>query len=382
MQQMNRLLNIMFLAFTLIYLTTSAIASTERTVGKVSEDQAEPAKKTLRQIQHLIKNKESERAWKFFTRRYIREKMGNSGFEGFKKTIETEALTKTGFLDLQADSVVKEGEVFILKGESKGKLWDIYFLNEDGQLKIDDLAALVSNWKKNLLPTIQKHVTEHFDIYYFKDSTAERELAQIAEEKESGFREISGFLGTKFDIRICMVLFEDGQTKYKATGHRGMGWGFDNTIVEIYNEKQKMDSYHETIHILMDTFGRPPALLSEGFAVYVSKYLSRSDSAKVSATGAELYNRARVLKNKGQLINLPKLLTYRDISRGDAYAEAGAFVKFLIDTHDKDKFLQAYKSLENSRDKKIQEKNIKILQQIYGKSLVELEREWESSFLK
>jgi hypothetical protein len=179
-----------------------------------------------------------------------------------------------------------------------------------------------------------------------------------------------------------MVLFEDGQTKYKATGHRGLGWGFDNTIVEIYNEKQKMDPYHETVHILMDTFGQPPALLDEGFAVYMSDYLSRSDSAKATSIGAWFYNSSKELKNKDQLIDLQKLLTYRDVSRGDVYAEAGSFVGFLIDTYGKDKFLQTYKSLENSRDKKIQENNIILLQQIYGESLTELEKKWESHFLK
>lgn len=82
------------------------------------------------------------------------------------------------------------------------------------------------------------------------------------------------------------------------------------------------------------------------------------------------------------MIELQKLLTYRDISRGDVYSEVGAFVGFLIDTYGKDKFIQAYKSLENSRDKKIHKKNITILQQLYRKSLAELEKEWESSFLR
>ena len=42
-----------------------------------------------------------------------------------------------------------------------------------------------------------------------------------------------------------------------------------NTIVEIYNKAQKLDPYHETVHVLMRSFGSPPALFNEGFAVYM-----------------------------------------------------------------------------------------------------------------
>ncbi|GAG39452.1 unnamed protein product, partial [marine sediment metagenome] len=63
-----------------------------------------------------------------------------------------------------------------------------------------------------------------------------------------------------------------------------------------------------------------------------------------------------------------------------AYPEAASFVKFLIDKYGKDKFLKAYKTLRNSDDKSVQQKNIRGLKQIYGKTLTELEKEWENTF--
>ena len=118
---------------------------------------------------------------------------------------------------------------------------------------------------------MEKHSTEHFDIYYFKNSTAEKQIDQIADEKEKGYKEICQFLEKDTDIRIRMIFFEDDVSKQNATGHQGAGWAFGNTIVEIYNEEQKLDPYHETTHILMNPFGRPPALFNEGFAVYMSR---------------------------------------------------------------------------------------------------------------
>jgi len=64
-----------------------------------------------------------------------------------------------------------------------------------------------------------------------------------------------------------------------------------------------------------------------------------------------------------------------------AYPEAASFVKYLIDTYGKDKFLQAYYQLLNSGSKQVQEKNIEKLTNIYGKSLNELKKQWEDVFL-
>jgi hypothetical protein len=234
---------------------------------------------------------------------------------------------------------------------------------------------------------MEKRITKHFDIYYMKDSTAARDIDRIAKEKDKGFQEICTFLDAESDVRIRMVLFEDGRTKHAETGHQGRGWAYGNTIVEVYNEWEQLDPYHETTHVLMRTFGSPPALFNEGFAVYMSERLGAHALDDLSGGKATIYERVRELKSKGEWIELEELITYNEIGSHEsrppvAYAEAASFVKFLIDEYGKDKFLQTYKKLKNSNNKIIHWTNKRTLQKIYGKSLSELKQEWERTFTK
>jgi len=99
-----------------------------------------------------------------------------------------------------------------------------------------------------------------------------------------------------------------------------------------------------------------------------------------------IYQRAKELKKNNEWINLEELITYPEIGSSQSrppvsYAEAASFVKFLIETYGKDKFLQIYKALQNSDVKSIQRQNIKTLEEICGRSLKKLEQEWIKRFL-
>ena len=165
------------------------------------------------------------------------------------------------------------------------------------------------------------------------------------------------------------------------------GWAFGNTVVEVYNEKQKLDPYHETTHVLMRRYGSPPALFNEGLAVYMSERLGAHALDAMGGGESSIRERVGELNSKGELIELEELLTYNEIGSGKtnppvAYPEAASFVKFLIDTYDKDKFLKAYRTLRNSSDKAVQQQNVKALKTIYGKSLDELKTEWKKTFIR
>jgi hypothetical protein len=258
----------------------------------------------------------------------------------------------------------------------------IHFVQEGGQWKIYEGQMDTSNWEDRVLPKMEKRSATHFDVYYFKDSAAAREIDRIAKQKDSGFEQICQFLGKDSDVRIRLVLFEDGQTKQQVTGHQGGGWAYGHTIVEIYNEKEKQDPYHETTHILMGPFGGPPALFNEGFAVYMSERLGTRAMEGFGGGQATIHQRAKALKDKGEWIELRELLGYTEIGPAQsrpqiAYPEAASFVKFLIDTCGKDKFLQAYRTLRNSSDKGIQQGNVRNLEQICDRTLGTLQQEWE-----
>jgi hypothetical protein len=107
----------------------------------------------------------------------------------------------------------------------------------------------------------------------------------------------------------------------------------------------------------------------------------------LSGGDLSLYQRAKQIKEQGKWIPLAELITYTDIGPAESqpsisYAEAGAFAKFLIDTFGRDKFFQAYRQLKNSDDKAVQQENVKKFEQIYSKSLTELERQWITAFSK
>ncbi len=137
----------------------------------------------------------------------------------------------------------------------------------------------------------------------------------------------------------------------------------------------------------MGSFGHPPALFNEGFAVYMSERLGAHALENLGGGRATIHQRAGELKDKGDWIELAELLGYTEIGSARsrppvAYPEAASFVKFLIDTYGKDKFLQSYRTLRNTSDKSGREENVKKLEDIYGRPLPTLQQQWEAALAR
>jgi hypothetical protein len=365
-----------------------------------SKSDSEAITQAFKNIQKYMTDKKYEQVWELFTKDYQDAEFQSLGFERFKQIMEPDKhppivsafwWEKAQFIRLQPESVVKREAVWVLTAKDEDQTWKIDFAQEDGQWKVDWIAGytlrilLWQNWEERSLAKMEKRNTEHFDIYYEKGSVAEKQIEKIAKDKEAGYLKICDFLGTKSDVRIRLVLFEDEQKKWFETGHQGRGWAYGNTIVEVYNEQEQLDPYHETTHVLMRPYGDPPALFNEGFAVYMSELLGAHALEDLSGGQATIYQRVRELKNKGEWIDIEELITYTEIGSSEsrppvAYPEAASFVKFLIDKYGRSKFLRTYKNLKNSGDKTVQQKNFRKLKEIYDKSLKELEKEWEKAF--
>ena len=354
--------------------------------------QEQALRKAFEQWQDSMRDGKYETAWGLLANDLRRSSRLENDFQRFAKEWDSdENMMKTLFLNLRPESVtsMKMGESATLNTRHAGQPWKIYFVMEDGRWKMRIMKRGGhdrGDWQARLLPKMRKRITKHFDIFCFKGSTAEKEIDKIAEQRDRGFREICRFLGKDSDVRIRMILFEDGATKYSHTGHQGAGWATGNMVVEIYNEKQKLDPYHETTHVLMRPYGNPPALLNEGLAVYMSERLGAHALDAMNGGESSIYDRVRELSVKGELIELEELLTYTEIGSGEsnppvAYPEAASFVKFLVETYGKEKFLKAYRTLRNSNDKTTQQQNAKALEKIYGKSLDELKIEWKSTLI-
>ena len=297
---------------------------------------------------------------------------------------------KERYLALKPKEVVKKGPLYILHATLDRAKWKIAFASDEGHWKIDAIEGYVrpneeASKKDRILAAMQNRTARHFDIYYKKNSTAERDIDKIVEERDAGYDEICKFLGIEPDIRITLIFFEDMVSKINETGHIGAGLASGTNIVEVYNKNMHLDPFHETTHILAKSFGRPPAIFREGLATYMSERLGSPPLREFGGGESSLYERVRELRNKGDWIGLEELLTYTQIGPGwsrptVAYPEAGAFVKFLVDTYGKEKFLQAYKNLTSSKIRSVLKQNEGKLKKIYGFSLGDLEKQWIETF--
>lgn len=368
----------------------------DKPVNNASKEQTEQAFKVFRSVQDYIKNAKYEATWETFTKDY-QEAEFHGKFDIFQKAMNKVMpwssfyWDKDVFLSLKPVKTFLSGDQLILEVALGDTRWTVDLVRVNGKWKIDWIgnytAAIVlqANWQERLLPKMEKRSTKYFDIYYFNNSTAEKNIDEIVKQREKGYVEVCKFLGKQSNERIRLIFFETGDTKRKETGHQGSGWAFGNNVVEVYNDQVQLDPYHETVHVIMREFGNPPALFNEGFAVYMSERLGANALEHLSGGLATIYERVRELKDKSEWLDLEELITYTEIGSMESrppisYAEAAAFVKFLIDKYGKDKFLQVYKTLRNSDDKTLQQQNIEAIEQICGKSLTELEKEWESLF--
>jgi hypothetical protein len=144
---------------------------------------------------------------------------------------------------------------------------------------------------------------------------------------------------TKLSYRLSTYgnrITANAKTKEQETGHRGAGWAFGNVIVEVFNEQTQLDPYHEVAHVVARQLGNPPALLNEGFAVYLSERMGGDALEHLGSPGLRVNEVVHQNRMAGKYIPLVRLLTFTEIGTVDsrpeiAYAEAGSFVKFLVE---------------------------------------------------
>ncbi len=235
-------------------------------------------------------------------------------------------------------------------------------------------------WQERLLPKLEKRVSAHADIYYFHDTTAAKDIDRVVDRREEAIGEIMKFLGLDPGcVRIRLVLFEDDNTKARETGYRGEGWAEGDMAIELYGPEGRCDPYHETTHILASRLGDPPKAFYEGLAVYIAERFGKGRPEQ-EGQPPRLYDRARASKQSESWLTLEMLLTCTEFGGHPArYAQAGAFVKFLIDEYGKGLFLRAYTQLRVPADEMTKKQNKGMLDRLYGMSMDELERQWHKA---
>jgi len=256
------------------------------------------------------------------------------------------------------------------------------FLTKDYEITFDspnrrigDLTSLdeASNSGALKIAPFDIYETKHFVLYASPGTPAHDDFGKIAKTREETLAKICEFLKTPFDGRMNVFFYPDAQSKSACTLHHGDGLAYDMTVVEIYNDKTKVDPNHELTHVVAGTTGRPPAVFCEGLAAYMQEG-HRWDGEGVDVTAAKLLK-------KGRLTPLKALLYRTEIGAQDndgaiAYPEAASFVGFVMETYGKEKFLALYRQLENGDSGDVPAKNAALIEKVLGASLVDVEARW------
>jgi len=224
----------------------------------------------------------------------------------------------------------------------------------------------------------------HVNLFFLADTLAARDSLTILERREKAIKDIAQLLQLQFNGNIDLYLYPNAEEKIKDTHHRGEGWAFNRIIVEIYNEEVKLDPYHELAHTLSGTLGTPPAIYDEGFAVYATEFLGSDALKYLGASGKKVDQVTAEYLQSGELVSLADLMDDTDIG-GDparaiiAYPEAASFVKFLISNHGNEMFQALFKRTRKSAEPDVIESNRRHLENLAGKSLEQLELDWQMS---
>lgn len=202
-----------------------------------------------------------------------------------------------------------------------------------------------TGFTKKLPAILPVRTTEHFNIYYYPNSVAEKEIEHITTQREKAYEDISMFLNAAANSHVDLYLFDDAAIKETETGHRkdGAGWAFDNVMVEIYNETIKCHPYHELAHIIAtDVLGYTISFLCEGLAVYLSNFFLNTDFG--DQVNYNIHEKTVHYYAENNLFSLKELFSIQIGASGSrnliSYPQAGVIFEYFLNSYGKEKVLR------------------------------------------
>lgn len=200
------------------------------------------------------------------------------------------------------------------------------------------------DWRENR-NLFDVQTSKHFILYSLKEKYDKSKVDEFLTERETGYLKLQDFFELDKELKVNLYIFPDQGVKYKLTQHRGLGWGTEKEIVEVFNDSVKLDPYHELIHIFNYKFGAPNALIDEGLAVYLSDELGGKFFQKMlgyeNKSLVEVY---KILIKRNPEFNYNKLFELKDISESKnvplAYISSALITKQLVKKYGKDKLLE------------------------------------------
>jgi hypothetical protein len=202
------------------------------------------------------------------------------------------------------------------------------------------------------------------NLYYITGTAAERDIATLTREADEQSAVVSAQMGTSLSMRIDIVFMS------RVVGHGGFTG--DNVYVSYLDDNyigndMSILFHHEFVHVYDNELGGNylPTMLQEGLAVYLA-----GGHFKPEPLGP----RAAALLNLGWYIPLTTIADdFYDQQHDIAYLEAGALVKYLIDTYGWDAFNEFYRTIPAPESRTVSAAMDTALQDHFGLSFADLE---------
>jgi len=224
------------------------------------------------------------------------------------------------------------------------------------------------------------------DIYAWNGSRAAAEIEQIARERIAAVETVASILGVTTREPIRLVFYPDLETKARQTGHRGEGWAFEATIVEVFNDEIRLDPYHELAHVLVYRIGEVPAAFDEGFAVYVSERFGADALLYLGNPGRTVDEVACSDVRDGAAFSTSDLVALEEIGSeasqpAVSYPQAASLVKHVAESFAADRFRALFHALAAAEGPP-GDRAAMAVRETLGLTLTALSAQWEAAVRK
>jgi len=202
------------------------------------------------------------------------------------------------------------------------------------------------------------------NLYYITGTAAERDIATLSREADEQSAVVSAQMGTSLNKRIDIIFMS------RVVGHGGFTW---TGVYVSYLDDNYIDNdmsillHHEFVHFYDRELGGDylPTMLQEGLAVYLT-----GGHFKPEPLGP----RAAALLNLGWYIPLTTIADDFNNQQHDiAYLEAGALVKYLVETYGWNAFNEFYRTIPTPESQTVSAVIDTALQNHFGISFPDLE---------
>jgi hypothetical protein len=220
------------------------------------------------------------------------------------------------------------------------------------------------------LPGFRQKTAPHFEFFFTEGDMDDSDFAFM----EAFLVESAQKLGVRLPDRpIRFYKFRSEPSKRALTGAGGNGaagyssspeYGRIPFVHTIYRREQ-----HEVTHVLMNNGRAPACWLAEGIAMLMTE----------TWHGADLRDAVRQLIAQGRYVPMATLVQDRAFNRIDTdvtYPEAGAFVRFLVQTRGLPTFVELYRKAPRTYEDPDATRLRDLFAKAYGAGVEAIEEAW------